>query len=200
MYSWETLERATQMGAEGYNNPVPYKTIALHVDEYLLDGDKATWRQVEEWICERHGWDDVDASTHDALSEDGEKIEIKSCVWRCRDGQPGRITLWPDQYYEADQLAAVVIADMGDSASILSQTIVDMDDVKPNNAYQRHPTMGYTRYHTYDWTALVTPDDVRDDLRRELVDDCQLTTKPHHRYDWWGGTPINHDTRDCQPS
>jgi hypothetical protein len=181
-YSEETLERATQKVA--YHHPKPSNTLALHVNDYLLDGNKAAWRQVEEWMCERHGWDDVDASTHDALSKHGEKIEIKSCVWRCLDGQPGRITLWPPQFREADYLAAVVIVDMDDSVSILSQTIIHMANVRPNIAHQHHTTMGYTMYHTYDWTELVTPDDVRDDVQHELVNKCQLSTTPNHRYNW----------------
>jgi len=185
MYSKETIERAVQKGREGYYNPVPRNSAALHVDEYLLDGDKATWRQVEKWICGRYGWDDVDKSTHDAVTEDGETVEIKSCVWRWQDDRPGRITVWDGQYREADRLAVVVVADLGDSASILAQSFVDMVDLIPNMTFQHHPSMGYAAYHTYDWTGLVTPDDIREGLKRELVDDFQLTSIQHSRYDWW---------------
>jgi hypothetical protein len=40
--------------------------------DYVLDGKKAAWRQAEEWICDRMGWDEVDESTHDAV--DGEIV------------------------------------------------------------------------------------------------------------------------------
>jgi hypothetical protein len=187
MYSKETVDSAVQKGREGYYHPVPRNTVALHVEEYLLDGERATWRQAEEWICERRGWEDVDVATHDAVTRDDETIEIKSCVWRQQSGQPGRITVWDGQYRGADRLAVVVIADLDDSASILAQTIVDMDDVRPNMSYQWHSTMGYAAYHSYGWTELVTPADVRDGLRRELVEECQLTDTRYQRYDWWDG-------------
>jgi hypothetical protein len=68
-----------------------------------LDGEKVYWRQVEEWVCEKEEWEDVDESTHDALTCDGKRVEIKCCDL----DQGKRVTIWDEQRDRSDYIAIV---------------------------------------------------------------------------------------------
>jgi hypothetical protein len=67
-----------------------------------LDGDKAYWRQIELWVCEFEGWEDVHKPTHDALTEFDKKVEIKST-----DISIGLVKIWKKQVENSDYIAIV---------------------------------------------------------------------------------------------
>lgn len=67
-----------------------------------LDGEKAYWREIEEWVCEYEGWTDVHKRTHDALTDELEKVEIKSV-----DINNEIVKIWEKQEEESDYMAIV---------------------------------------------------------------------------------------------
>jgi hypothetical protein len=139
-------------------------------EEYRLEGT-ATWRAAEEWLCERYGWEDVDASTHDAVDADGERIEIKSCRVQHEDGGFGRAVIWDRQYWSADVLALAVCAEVNGEVGIVAHGVVAMDEVEYEPCRQNHPTMGpRSTYLCPKWTELLKIADVRAGLRHAFTD------------------------------
>lgn len=147
----------------------PVRGYVLQSDEYTLTGGKAVWRLAERWICEREGWKDVDESTHDAETSGGEKVEIKSCVWRTEEGKIGKVKLWDSQKLNADKVAVVVYAPTRPE-SVIGYTVVDSSAVPCNSRQRRHNTMGWAHVHPLPWPTILGLSDIRPGLRHAFLD------------------------------
>jgi hypothetical protein len=71
-----------------------------------LDGDKAYWREIEEWVCEREDWEDVHKPTHDAVTENHDTTEIKSVSLSHM-----KVQIWGHQEDRCDYIAIVAHTD-----------------------------------------------------------------------------------------
>ncbi|WP_367176110.1 hypothetical protein [Haloarcula rubripromontorii] len=143
----------------------------LNDEQFLLNDGRKPWRQAEEWMCDRHDWEEASKRTHDAVTDAGETVEIKSCVWRYRDGRTGRPEIWVDQYLGADLLGLVVYVELFDGAAILAHGVKNMFDVDCETRWRMHETMGVkVDYKAPKWTEVLTLSDVCPGFRGTFVD------------------------------
>jgi len=160
----------------------------LQADEYTLNGEQAVWRLCERWICDRYGWDETDESTHDAVDNDGGKVEVKSCVWRTEAGEPGELKIWDEQKTSADKVAVIVYAPCS-PPSVVAYDVLDMSDVPRDSQIVSHPTMGRVCRHALPWPTVLGLGDVRPGLRHafqpffdgECDEDVVVLDPPEYR-------------------
>jgi hypothetical protein len=133
LYSWE--ERLSK-----YRDPPP------------------AWRRAETFIVEEYDLVEDHSSWHDARTESGEPVEIKSCALEYADGRTGRFKIWEFQWVKLvcrGQFAFLVYAldshnvfavHMGHQA--IRESVATVSEF-------RHSTMGWGRLWEIPWPEVI---------------------------------------------
>lgn len=117
------------------------------------------WKRAEEVVIDEYDLNEEHASWHDACTDDGEKIEIKSCACEYSDGRVGRFAVWESQWVELvtnGRFGLLVYVPEYD-CTVLATKLISPGEIGSAGTVSRvqHPTMGYRELRRIPWPEVI---------------------------------------------
>lgn len=123
-----------------------------------------TWHRAERLIREKYDLTEDHGPSHDALDEDGTRVEIKSCAVEYGDGRPGQFEIWRTQISDLipDGRVALLVYEPGAGHRVVATRMMDPVDLLyvGTSGWREHSTMGRRRICRIPWPEVFSLENV----------------------------------------